>query len=34
MRIKHMEKHGNGKNAIDEKARLAKQERHHELMKT
>jgi len=31
MRIKHMEKHGMGTNAMQEKARLKKQERKQEL---
>ncbi len=34
MRIKHMEKHGNGSVAIKEKQILAKQERIKELRKT
>ncbi len=32
-RIKHHEKHGEGNNAMQDKAILKKQERHHELMK-
>ncbi len=31
MRIKHCEKHGMGTNAMEEKNRLKKQERHKEL---
>jgi len=34
MRIKHHEKHGNGKVVMEEKARLQKQERHQQLRKT
>ncbi len=32
-RIKHLEKHGNGVGAMQEKAILKKQERHQQLMK-
>jgi len=32
-RIKHYEKHGCGNNVIEEKDRLKKQERHHQLVK-
>ncbi len=33
MRIKHHEKHGNGKVAEEEKRQLLRQERHHKEMK-
>jgi len=32
MRIKHHEKHGNGKNAMQDKITLQKQEHHHQEM--
>jgi len=32
-RIQHLEKHGDGASAMEEKARLKKQERHHQLQK-